>query len=94
MQDWNVVISVGEGEYSAARDLLCDFAEVGRTHYFNVLALQKRGHRCVRRQAISNTWWVILTGSLTNSTLANVLLVGRLPEPRQDQGNWTTSPDF
>lgn len=37
MQDWNVVISVREGGYSAARDLLRDFAEVGRTHYFNVL---------------------------------------------------------
>jgi tRNA(Ser,Leu) C12 N-acetylase TAN1 len=37
MQDWNVVISVREGGYSAARDLLRDFAVVGRTHYFNVL---------------------------------------------------------
>lgn len=37
MQDWNVVISVREGGYPAARDLLREFAEVGRTHYFNVL---------------------------------------------------------
>jgi tRNA(Ser,Leu) C12 N-acetylase TAN1 len=38
MQDWNVVISVREGGYSAARELLRQFAEVSRTHYFNVLA--------------------------------------------------------
>jgi tRNA(Ser,Leu) C12 N-acetylase TAN1 len=37
MKDWNVVISVREGGYSAARELLRQFAEVGRTHYFNVL---------------------------------------------------------
>jgi hypothetical protein len=87
MQDSNVVNSVGEGRCSAARDLLRDFAEVGRTHYFNVLVLQKRGHRCVRRQAIGNIWWGILSGSLANSTLANDLLVGRLPGTTEDQGN-------
>lgn len=40
MQDWNVVISVREGGYSAARELLRQFAEVSRTHYFNVLAVK------------------------------------------------------
>jgi tRNA(Ser,Leu) C12 N-acetylase TAN1 len=37
MRDWNLIISVREGGYNAARDLLRQFAEVGRTHYFNVL---------------------------------------------------------
>src|SRR3989304_5283883 len=37
MQDWNVVISVREGGYSDARELLRQYAEVSRTHYFNVL---------------------------------------------------------
>lgn len=37
MQDWNVVVSVREGGYSAARDLLRQFAEVSHTHFFNVL---------------------------------------------------------
>jgi tRNA(Ser,Leu) C12 N-acetylase TAN1 len=37
MQDWNVVISVREGGYPASRDLLRQFADVSRTHYFNVL---------------------------------------------------------
>jgi hypothetical protein len=50
MQNWNIVISVREGGYSAAHDLLRDFAEVGSTHYFNVLDLQKRVHgsHCMR----------------------------------------------
>ena len=38
MQDSNVVISVREGGYTAARELLRQFTEVSRTHYFNVLA--------------------------------------------------------
>ncbi len=37
MRDWNVVISVREGGYAASRELLGRFAEVSRTHYFNVL---------------------------------------------------------
>ena len=37
MHDWNVIISIREEGYAAARDLLRQFAEVGRTHYFNVL---------------------------------------------------------
>jgi tRNA(Ser,Leu) C12 N-acetylase TAN1 len=47
MQDWNVVISVREGGYSAARDLLRDFAEVGRTHYFNVLVAKAADPRAL-----------------------------------------------
>jgi tRNA(Ser,Leu) C12 N-acetylase TAN1 len=47
MQDWNVVISVREGGYSAARDLLGDFAEVGRTHYFNVLVAKAADPRAL-----------------------------------------------
>jgi tRNA(Ser,Leu) C12 N-acetylase TAN1 len=47
MQDWNVVISVREGGYSAARDLLGGFAEVGRTHYFNVLVAKAADPRAL-----------------------------------------------
>jgi tRNA(Ser,Leu) C12 N-acetylase TAN1 len=47
MQDWNVVISVRDGGYSAARDLLRDFAEVGRTHYFNVLVAKAADPRAL-----------------------------------------------
>ena len=37
MLDWNIVVSVRDGGYPAARELLEQFAQVSRTHYFNVL---------------------------------------------------------
>lgn len=37
MQDWNVVVSIRDGGYSAARKLLRQFCQVDRTHYFNIL---------------------------------------------------------
>jgi tRNA(Ser,Leu) C12 N-acetylase TAN1 len=47
MQDWNVVISAREGGYSAARDLLRQFAQVSRTHYFNVLVAKVENPRAL-----------------------------------------------
>ena len=42
MHDWNVIISIREEGYAAARDLLRQFAEVGRTHYFDVAGFPGR----------------------------------------------------
>jgi hypothetical protein len=37
MRDWNVIATVRDGEFVAARRLLDRFVKVDRTHYFNVL---------------------------------------------------------
>lgn len=40
MNDWNVVVTVHEGEYNRARKLLERIEPVGRTDFFNVLVMR------------------------------------------------------
>lgn len=40
MHEWNVVVSVHEGGYKRARQMLEEFGRVSRTDFYNVLVLQ------------------------------------------------------
>lgn len=40
MKDWNVVVTIHEGHFREAFDLLKDFGQVGKTDFFNVLVMK------------------------------------------------------